>query len=300
MWFKNARLFQLNEDIGLDPQALNEALQKEALTACKPQELLSKGWVSPFGRTSDVYVWQSGEALLFCLGMEEKILPAAAINHQLNQRIENIQSETGQKPGRKQQTDMKQQLVLEMVPQAFVKPKQVFAYLDLNLKMLIVDTSSQNAAEELVNHMRHTLGSFKVSAFGPSSSVAQVMTHWVTHAKAEGGFDIDSEIVLETMDESKGLVRGRNIEHLDDQMQQHIDNGYLVTSLGLVFNDRIDLILGHDLSIKKIKFTDIVLDQMEENGLEDEFQILDTKFTLFSLEIRAMLKALFGVFKQSE
>lgn len=300
MWFKNARLFQLNEAFALDADGLNDALKNEALKSCAPQELLSKGWVSPFGSESEMYVWQSGDALLFCLGMEEKILPAAAVNHQLNQRLESIKAETGQKPGRKQQTDMKQQLMMEMLPQAFVKPRQVFAYLDLKLGMLVVDTASQNAAEELVNHMRHTLGSFKVSAFGPSSSVAQVMTHWVTHAKADGGFELDSEIVLETLDENKGVVRGRNIEHLDDQMQQHIDNGYLVTSLGLVFNDRMDLVLGHDLGVKKIKFTDLVMDQMEETGLEDEFQILDTKFTLFSLEIRAMLEALFGVFKQPE
>ncbi len=299
MWFKNARLFQLNEEFGLDAEALNAALKNDALKACAPMEMVSKGWVSPFGPDSEMFVWQSGDALLFCLGMEEKVLPAAVVNHQLNQRIENIKAETGNKPGRKQQTDMKQQVTMEMLPQAFVKPKQTFAYLDLKLGFLVVDSASQNAAEELVTHLRQTLGSFKVSAFGPASSVAQVMTHWVTHAKADGGFELDTEIVLETLDDNKGVVRGRNIEHMDDQMQKHIDNGYLVTSLGLVFNERIDLVLGHDLGVKKIKFTDLVLDQMEETGMEDEFQIIDTKFTLFSLELRVLIESMFEIFKDA-
>jgi recombination associated protein RdgC len=296
MWFKNARLFQLNETLTLDAEQLSAALKNDALKACAPMEAVSKGWVSPFGSDSELFVLKSGDAMLFALGVEEKVLPAAVVNHQLNQQLESIKAESGQKPGRKQQTDMKQQLMLEMLPQAFVKPKTIMAYLDLKLDLLVVDCASQNAAEDLVSQLRQTLGSFKASAFGPSSAVAQVLTQWVIKAQGDGGFQPDNEIVLETLDDSKGVVRGRNIAHLEDQMKQHIDNGYLVTQLGLLFNDRIELVLGHDLGLKKIKFTDVVLDQLDDESIESEWQLLDSRFTLFSLELRAMLKALFDVF----
>ncbi|MEZ5471290.1 MAG: recombination-associated protein RdgC [Marinicella sp.] len=296
MWFKNARLFQLNEDFNLDAEAFSDALKNDALKACAPMEAVSKGWVSPFGSDSELYVLKSGDALLFTLGVEEKVLPAAVVNHQLNQQLNNIKSETGQKPGRKQQTDMKQQLMLEMLPQAFVKPKSINAYIDLKLNLLIVDSASQNAAEDLVSQLRQTLGSFKASAFGPSSAMAQVLTRWVLHAQGDAGFQVDREIVLETLDDNKGVVRGRNIEHLDDQMKQHIDNGYLVTQLGLEYQERVELVLAHDMGIKKIKFTDIVHDQLDAAEIESEWQLLDSQFTLFSLELRAMLKSLFEVF----
>ncbi|TDR23863.1 recombination-associated protein RdgC [Marinicella litoralis] len=296
MWFKNARLFQLNENFTMDAEAFSDALKNDALKSCAPMEAVSKGWVSPFGEGSELFVLKSGDAMLFTLGMEEKVLPAAVVNHQLNQQLNSIKSETGQKPGRKQQTDMKQQLMLEMLPQAFVKPKSVSAYIDLKLNLLVVDCASQNAAEDLVSQLRQTLGSFKASAFGPSSSMAQVLTQWVLHAEGAAGFQIDNEIVLETLDDNKGVVRGRNIEHLDDQMKQHIDNGYLVTQLGLEYQQRVELVLAHDMGIKKIKFTDIVLDQLDEATIESEWQMLDSRFTLFSLELRAMLKSLFEVF----
>ncbi|WP_223788344.1 recombination-associated protein RdgC [Marinicella meishanensis] len=296
MWFKNARLFQLNETLTLDAEQLSAALKNDALKACAPMEAVSKGWVSPFGSDSELFVLKSGHAMLFALGVEEKVLPAAVVNHQLNQQLESIKAESGQKPGRKQQTDMKQQLMLEMLPQAFVKPKTIMAYLDLKLDLLVVDCASQNAAEDLVSQLRQTLGSFKASAFGPSSAVAQVLTQWVIKAQGDAGFQPDNEIVLETLDDSKGVVRGRNIAHLEDQMKQHIDNGYLVTQLGLLFNDRIELVLGHDLGLKKIKFTDVVLDQLDDESIESEWQLLDSRFTLFSLELRAMFKALFDVF----
>lgn len=296
MWFKNARLFQLNEAFSLDAEQLSDALKNDALKSCAPMEAVSKGWVSPFGSGSELFVLQSGDALLFTLGVEEKVLPAAVVNHQLNQQLESIKAESGQKPGRKQQTDMKQQLMLEMLPQAFIKPKTISAYIDLKLNLLVVDCASQNAAEDLVSQLRQTLGSFKAAAFGPSSSMAQVLTQWVIKAQGDGGFELDSEIVLETLDDSKGVVRGRNIAHLDDQMKQHIDNGYLVTELGLAYHDRVELVLAHDMGIKKIKFTDIVLDQLDDESIESEWQLLDSRFTLFSLELRALLKALFEVF----
>jgi recombination associated protein RdgC len=66
--------------------------------------------------------------------------------------------------------------------------------------------------------------------------------------------------------------------------------------LGLEYQERIELVLAHDMGIKKIKFTDIVLDQMDDAVIEDEWQLLDSRFTLFSLELRAMLKSLFEVF----
>ena len=296
MWFKNARLFQLNEGFDLDAEALSDALKGDALKPCAPMEAVSKGWVSPFGSDSDLFVLKSGEALLFTMGVEEKVLPAAVVNHQLSHQLDLIKAESGQKPGRKQQTDMKQQLMIEMLPQAFVKPKTINAYIDLKQQLLVVDCASQNAAEDLVSQLRQTLGSFKASAFGPSSSMAQVLTQWVLQAKGDGGFQLDNEIVLETLDDTKGVVRGRNIAHLDDQMKLHIDNGYLVTQLGLEFNERIEFVLGHDMGIKKIKFTDIVLDQLDEESIESEWQMLDSRFTLFSLELRALFKSIFEVF----
>lgn len=296
MWFKNARIFQLNEDFTLTAEAFSHALEAHHLKPCRSMDVESIGWLPPFNTDSELFVLQSGDALLFVLGGEEKILPTTAVNYQLKQKIDDLTKQNGQQPGRKVQNDLKQQLTLEMLPQAFVKPKKIAAYIDTKLNLLIVDSASQNAAETVVTQLRQTLGSFKASAFGSSSSRAQLLTQWLMKGNASDGFEINHEVVLETLDEHKSIVRGRNIEHIEDQMQRHIDNGYLVTELGLNFNDRIDFSLGYDMGIKRIKFTDIVLDQLDENSIESEVQMLDTRFTLISLELRDLFTALFRVF----
>jgi len=295
MWFKNARIFQLTEGFSMDTEAFSNTLQEHQLKPCGTMDMESLGWISPFGADSELFVLQSGDALLFTLGGEEKILPTAAVNHQLSQKLDAAMKETGHKPGRKAQSDMKQQLMLEMLPQAFVKPKRIQAYIDKKLDLLVVDAASQNAAENLVTHLRQTLGSFKAAAFGASSSMAQVLTQWVTKGAADDGFDLTHNIALETLDENKGVVRGRNIEHLDDQMQRHIDNGYLVTQLGLEYQGRVQFSIGHDMGLKSIGLTDLATEPLDDD-YENEAQRLDSFFTLFSLEMRDVLEALFKVF----
>ncbi|HFC29678.1 MAG TPA: recombination-associated protein RdgC, partial [Oceanospirillales bacterium] len=288
MYFKNARIFRLPEDLKLDSEKFSEQLIEDKLKPCGPQDLASQGWLSPFNMLREVFCWQSGQAQLIELGIEEKILPPSVVKTKLDEKVSTIKSETGNKPGRKQQTDMKQELLFELLPQAFTKLKRMGAYIDNDLNLLVVDSATQNAAENLVSQLRQTLGSFKAEAFGESSDMAMIMTKWITDGQATGGFEFGSSLVLQTFDEAKSVIRAKNVNFLTDEMQRHIENGYLVTEIGLVFNDRIELKLTHDFAVKGIKFTDIVLDDLSHESIESEEQLLDSRFTLMHLEFKEM------------
>lgn len=297
MWFKNARIFNLKEDFILGSDELSERLSQDKLKPCGPQDNASSGWVSPFAiDNEELYCLQSGEAILFTQAIEEKVLPAAVVNQKLQEKISDIKSNTGNKPGRKQQTDLKQEILFDLLPQAFTKIKKLHAYVDKKLNLMIVDSATQNAAENLVSQTRQTLGSFKTSAYGESSAMAQTMTQWVNKGQAAAGFEFGSQVVLETLDDARSVIRAKNVDILNDEMQRHIENGYLVTQLGLVFNDRIELILTHDFAVKSIKFTDLVQDQLEMESIESEEQLLDSRFTLMSLELRDLFESLLALF----
>ncbi len=299
MQFKNARIFQLPQDFTIESDTFSEQLEHDALKPCGPQDMASQGWISPFNRESDVYCWQSGSAQLIMFAIEEKILPAAVVNQELQEKVSSVQTDTGSKPGRKVQSDMKQEILFELLPQAFTKLKKMGAYIDNELNLLVVDSASQNPAENLVSQLRQTLGSFKAEAFGESSAMATVLTKWVTDGHAEGGFEFGSSIVLETLDEAKSVIRAKNVNYLTDEMKRHIENGYLVTQIGLIYDDRVEFTLTHDFAVKSIKFTDVVLDELEHEAIESEEQLLDSRFTLLSLELRELYKALFHIFSQN-
>ncbi len=299
MYFKNARIFQLPIDFKIESEELSDKLADDKLKPCGAQDVSSQGWISPFNMKSEVLCWQSGMAQLIGMAIEEKILPAAVVNQQLQEKVANIQTDTGSKPGRKVQSDMKQELLFELLPQAFTKLKKMGAYIDNDLNLLIVDSASQNPAENLVSQLRQTLGSFKATAFGESSGMATLLTKWITDGHAEGGFEFGSSLVLETLDDAKSVIRAKNVNYLTDEMQRHIENGYLVTQIGLVFNDRIEFSLTHDFAVKSIKFTDIVLDELDNETIESEEQLLDSRFSLQSLELRELYKALFHIFSKA-
>ncbi len=299
MWFKNARLFQLDKDFAIDSENLDEALKAKALKPCGPQQLSSAGWVSPFGPESDLFVLQSGQGQLFCLGEEEKILPPTVVNHHLQEKLASIKKETGSPVGRQHKTELKQQLIFELLPQAFVKPKRTQAYFDNALKLLVVDSASQNAAENLVSHLRDALGSMTATPFAESLAVSGMMTTWLNQGRAEAGLTFGHEAVLEDTQENGGVIRARKVDVLADEMQSHLENGYTVKEMGLVYNERIEFVLGNDLAVRKIKLTDVVLDQLDHAVMESDAQMLDTHFTLLSLELRELFKTIFRIFPVS-
>jgi len=301
MWFKNARIFQLPQDFSIETDNLSEKLKDDALKPCGSQDMSSQGWISPFSLNNDeLYCLQSGKAQLFTMAMEEKILPSTVVNQQLQEKVSQIKNDTGNKPGRKQQTDMKQEILFDLLPQAFTKIKKVGAYIDGVHHLMVVDSASQNPAENVVSQLRQTLGSFKATAFGESSGMATILTKWISNGHAEGGLEFGSSLVLETLDEAKSVIRAKNVNYLTDEMQRHIENGYLVTQIGLIFNDRIEFTLTHDFAVKSIKFTDIVLDQMDLETIDSEEQLLDSRFTLMSLELTELYHVLFKIFPKPE
>lgn len=299
MWFKNLRLFELTEDFNLDHDELNEKLTHDYLKPCGPQDTKTSGWISPFSlENKELLTLQSGDCLLVTQAIEEKVLPAAVVNQKLQEQLVQIRDKSGHKPGRKKQSDLKQEIIFDLLPRAFTKIKKVNAYIDNKSNLLLVDSATQNPAEDLVSQLRKSLGSFKVSAFGESTAISNQLTKWVSKGSLKGDFQFGSQMVLESLDDSKSVIRAKNVDIQNDEFKSHIDNGYLVTQLELLFNDRIEMVLTHDFAVKSIKFTDIVLEQLDMDNIDSEEQLLDSRFTLMSLEFRDLVSQLFKIFRE--
>ena len=66
--------------------------------------------------------------------------------------------------------------------------------------------------------------------------------------------------------------------------------------MGLVFDDRISFVLGEDLILRKIKFTDVVLDEQADSP-ESAAAEMDANFALMTLEYGRLLGKLEEWFK---
>ena len=76
-----------------------------------------------------------------------------------------------------------------------------------------------------------------------------------------------------------------------------MQSGKQVVKLGLDWQDRLDFLLQEDLSLKRLRFADALLDEAQEE--EDEAARLDAEFAIMSLGLRALIARLDELFEMS-
>ena len=72
--------------------------------------------------------------------------------------------------------------------------------------------------------------------------------------------------------------------------------------LGLTFDERISFVLGEDLVIRKLKFLDVVLDEMADSQADAHAE-MDASLALLTLELARLLGKLeewFGLPRPAE
>ena len=135
MFFRNLTLFRF--PTALDLSELEARLAEFPLKPVGPLEMSSRGFVSPIARDGEAMTHRIEDAIWVTVGGEEKILPGPVVNELLARRIEEFEDKQGRKPGGKLRKQMKDDLLQELMPRAFVKPVRSDA---------LIDTSSPRSA----------------------------------------------------------------------------------------------------------------------------------------------------------
>lgn len=291
--FKNAIVYALNEEFLL-PNNFNQILQENALRNLQPNDAKASGFVSPFDNTE--FLYSADDCHLFQYAIHEKIIPQAGIKNLLSQKEKEKIAKDGTGFSNKQKQDLKNQIYLEQLPGALSKVTTIFCYIDLRAKLFVVDARSSSKAEEVARHIRQSLGSFKIKAFHDSGYVRSVLSNWVKHNRLPDPFSMTNEVLLKAFDDTKATIKASNIELSDEQMNEHINSGYQAAELGLDYANRLTFTLGNDLSLKKLKLSNCVLDELSDMEVESKNDEIAARFSLFSQEIRNLWKPLYSQF----
>ncbi|HJU38954.1 MAG TPA: recombination-associated protein RdgC, partial [Tahibacter sp.] len=259
------------------------------LRPCGPLEQSTRGFVSPHGRQAETLVHKVAAYTLVALGGEDKLLPGSVVNEELASRLQKITENEGRRIGAKERKRLKDEVLTDLLPRAFVKPYRLFAYLDLKNGWLVVDTSSRKSAEEALSQLREAVGTFPAAPMTPEESARTLMTDWVTHGKLPAGLALGDECELRDPAESGAVVRCRRQDLETDEVREHLKTGKQVFLLGLTFDDRVSFVLGEDLVIRKLRFLDQVLDELGETETESAAAELDARMALMTLEVERLL-----------
>lgn len=287
--FRNATLYRLPKTFKHDLARLDEVLAEHPLRPCGPLEVATTGFVAPRDGDPGLTI-RSGQTVLFALGFEEKVLPAATVKAEIAKRVAAHTSKYGRPPGGKTRRQIKADVLDVLLPKALVKPSRVFAYIDLDSCWVVIDTTSNKRAERVLTALRLALGSFPaVPVMSSTASPRVVMTQWLARHQLPAGLGFGDE--CEMKDPASGAVAKLGRQELEsDEVTAHLKSGKQCMKLGLAYNDHVSFVLRENLSLAKIHLLGGALDTLDTS--EDADAVYHASLALMTGEFAELFAAL--------
>lgn len=293
MWFRNLQIFRLTPEWTYSTEALSGALQKGLFHGCGASDRAARGWVPPRGEPAEL-VFSVERQQLIALGVEQKLLPASVVRQYAQAKLAEIEAAQGYKPGRKQTREVIEQIEAELLPRAFVKRGLTYVWIDPVNRWLLVDASSSARADEVMEHLKLSLGELPVTLIKTQLAPATAMTQWLAAGHAPGSFTVDRDCELCAAVEERAAVRYVRHNLDSDEVRSHIAGGKSATRLALTWNDRVSFVLTEQLQIKRLAFLDLLKEDAERQA-ENADDLFAANFTLMCGELAQLLQHLVEV-----
>ncbi len=297
MWFKNILFYRFTKPFDMSSETLDSKLAESPFKPCEANDVYQLGWTSPLQKHSEQLVHVCQEYWMICLQKQERILPSSVVNEQVQEKVNEIEEQQHRKVTRKEKNELKEEITLQLLPKSFTKTTRHFAYLCPSKGYMVINTSSAKLADEFTSYLRKTIGSLPIRFPAVNQAPSSVMTHWVTKdASLPAEFMLGYECELTSNGEEKGSIKYKGLELDQKQIEQQIQSGMEVTKLALDWRESVSFLLGSDLSIKRIKFGDMLQEQLDDSNAEDAASQFDAGFSIMSMEFDRLIPDVLNAF----
>ncbi len=285
MWFNNALIYQCELDEASD---LPDLLSQDAMKPCPPHARFIYGWLPAI---ADEFVHGIAGASLICMGKEERLLPRGVINRVLAERIQTLETQRGYAIKRAEKAQMAEDLEFELLPKAFCIQKRTFALLDHVSKRLIINATSSTQASQLTSLLRKTVPGIRIEPLPHTENLSMRLVEWITNpASLPANVQLASDCLLFSPDDEKKRFNCKGYELPAEEILTLLSQGLAASELSIIWNERIQLTLTHELAFKRLKCMDYLVDDFNEiRQLDEEYEQQDASLTLLSGELRALM-----------
>ena len=144
--FRNVRLFTIDNPWPDSEEALADALASAAFRACGPLTERSNGWEPPAPETGDSLARRVAGADLIRLRSQSRVLPAAAVNEELEVRIADYRQRMGEEPHGRENRRLKAEVRDELLPKSMVKSDRISGFVDITTKVVGINAARPSMA----------------------------------------------------------------------------------------------------------------------------------------------------------
>lgn len=284
MWLKQCAWFDLSSPLLLEGEALEDALMQNKAYEPHATQTKSLGWESPIGKnhplavTMHDYTWMVAR-------LDQKLLPANVVNNKLKERLEQIEVEQGYKATGKQRRVARDELILDLLPKAFVQSKRIQVVVDHKNQVMMLDQTSANIKDMIVELLKKTLTSCPMTHHGEQKSKSgQILKNWVSEAPE--GVEVESEYTL--INPNNVHVKARMVGMEESMVMAPLQSGMSVSQLMVSYQDKVRFQLNDTLDISRIRYLNVE----EAEKLDDPVEQALTEFSLSVSYITDVILAL--------
>lgn len=283
--FRNVRFFRLDFDWPDSEEALSTALTEAGFEPCGPLTERSSGWVSVSGDAEGPLARRVNGADLLKLRSQSRVLPAAAINEELESRIDAYQRRMQEAPSPRDKRRLKAEARDELLPKALLKSDRIWGYYDLKQKVFGIDTAQEAAAERFIRRLKAPFGGLKPIPLQYAKPVDDLLVK-VFLGDAPRQFAVGRECRMQDATDPASTVRWSNFDLSEPSIRSHVANGMRLTHLAIEYDNVVSFVLDHNGVITKIRF--IGMDDDAEHD-DDPLARQDAEFALISGTLRGLL-----------
>ncbi|MDX5979598.1 recombination-associated protein RdgC [Vreelandella alkaliphila] len=210
----------------------------------------------------------------------ERLLPASVVKEEVEEKVAAIEAREERKVTRKEKTALKEQVTEALLPRAFVRSQCFYAWIDAAAQRIFVDASSRPRAEDLLDLLRETIGSLKVTPLNVRTLPHRAMTDWATEGtELPKGLGLGNYIELESKGDD-GTITGRKVDLHSSDIQAALESGRMAEKLAIKVDGELSATLTSDLALKTITIADARIESSHVDDIEDARQLFTAEFIM--------------------
>ncbi len=284
--FRNVRYYQFEGQWPNTEEAVSEQLTKAKFRPCGPFSQRSSGWEPIDPKGSELLARRVNGADLIRLRSQSRVLPPAAINEALEERIVDFRVRMGEDPTPREKRRLKAETREDLLTKALLKSDRTWGFIDPAEKIIAIDAAQPATCERFLSHFRQPFDVLNIKPLAFKEPIEALLTK-VFLGDAPVRFNVGHECRMQDTSEARSSVRWSNFDLTDRTIRNHIGDGMHLTHLAIEYDNVLSCVIDHHGVLSKLKL--LGADDKDMQADSEPLARRDAEFVLLTGTLRQLL-----------
>lgn len=289
LWLRAITCLNLIDFPNTSAEDLAEKLEAQRFSPCSSIERERHGFVPAFEQES--LVRKVKDVFWMQIMSEVKPVPGSVVKRLLREKIAEVEKEELRKVPKKEQKELKEIIIDELVANAVPVQSTLTIMLDPTAKLMVISSTSNKKVELTMTLMLRCLDKLNMSRMHFAKTIQGQMSELLLDEDSSI-FKTDSSLVLKGPGSPAASVRFTQHSLAGPEVITHLNAGLRPVALELSWMDRLSFVLTDNFEIKKLTFLELVTSEFESAQPEDPEELIDAMLMIQTGELREMVAEL--------